>query len=203
MKEFLNLKEIEKISKLLQEGKIGILPTDTVYGIHCLTWNKEAVERIYQIKKRDPNRPFLVLISSIDELGSFGITPTLFQKKVLNKVWPGPISIVFPCKNKKIVHLRRGKNSLAFRLPRKLFLKNLLQRCGSLVSTSANLSGQKTVVSAKDAQKIFGDQIDFLVDGGELNRKPSVIISFDGNQIKVLRKGDGDLKKLFSCLKKE
>ncbi len=170
---FLSLKEIEKTAKLLREGKIGVLPTDTIYGIHALAWNKEAVERVYSIKKRESNKPFLILISSTKDLDLFEVTLEPFQKKVLDKVWPGPISVVLACGGKKTAHLRRGKNTLAFRLPQTFFLRKLLEKSGPLVSTSANLSGQEAVASAKEAQKIFGSQVDFFVDGGELPQEPS------------------------------
>jgi len=193
MKSLFNLKEIEKIAKLLQKGKIGILPTDTIYGIHASAWDKEAVERIYSIKKRESNKPFLVLISSIKDLDLFKITLESFQRKVLNKVWPGPVSVVFACGGRKTAHLRRGKNTLAFRFPQKVFLRRLLEKSGPLVSTSANLSGQKVATSVKEAQEIFGDQVDFFVNGGKLSQEPSTIISFSQNQVKILRRGKGNL----------
>ena len=77
------------VAGLLAKGGVGVIPTDTIYGIVGPALRKDAVERIYRLRKRDPGKPMIILISSADELSKFGIEPTPEALKVLQRVWPG------------------------------------------------------------------------------------------------------------------
>ncbi len=107
----------EKAGKILLNGGIAVLPTDTIYGLHCLATNKGAVERIYDLKGRDRAKPFIILISSLDDLKSYGVTVDEKLSELLANYWPGPNSIILPVTNERFEYLHRGTKSLAFRLP--------------------------------------------------------------------------------------
>ncbi|MFA6325393.1 MAG: L-threonylcarbamoyladenylate synthase [Candidatus Paceibacterota bacterium] len=178
-----NLNEKNAID-ILKNGGIGVIPTDTVYGLVGSALSKEIVERIYKVKGRDVKKPFVVLISSLNDLKKFGIS----VQSSLNKYWPGKISIVLPCKNKKFIYLHRGMKSIAFRLPSKKSLVEILKKTGPLVSTSANLSYLKSAENINEAKKYFKNDVDFYLPGGTLKGKPSVLIKFDKNgEVEVLR----------------
>jgi L-threonylcarbamoyladenylate synthase len=83
-----------KAAVLLKEGAIGVIPTDTIYGICTSAFNKKAVEKVYKLRKRNPNKPCIILISSLEDLKKFNIRLTLWQKKILEKLWPGKISVI-------------------------------------------------------------------------------------------------------------
>src|SRR4051812_10236635 len=110
---------MEEIIKQLKNDGIGVIPTDTLYGIVGSALSKKAVERIYEVKGRNTNKPFIVLISDFADLKKFGVTPTKDQNEYLKKIWPGRVSVIFPCSGKKFEYLHRGTNTLAFRFPRK------------------------------------------------------------------------------------
>ena len=191
-----NFKEIEKqIVPILLKGGIGVLPTDTLYGLVGSVMKKKTVERIYALRQRDIAKPMIILISSVNDLKNFGISLNALQKKTLKSLWPGKVSVILECKNKKWEYLHRRKNSLAFRLPDDLDFQKMLKKSGPLVAPSANLEGKEPAATYLEALKYFGENVDFYVDFGRLKSKPSTIVSLDGKgEVEVLRSGAVKMK---------
>ncbi len=178
------------IVKLLSIGKVGVMPTDTVYGIVGSALNPQTVEEIYKLRKRAKDKPMIVLISGISDLAKFDIKISKYTEEALKKIWPNPVSVVLPCPSEKFTYLHRGKKTLAFRLPKDKRLMDLLKETGPLVAPSANVEGQPVAETIQDAKKVFGAGASFYVDGGKLALKASTVIRLhqDGTRI-VLREG--------------
>lgn len=184
---------LKDLIKTLKNDGVGIIPTDTLYGIVGSAFSKKAVERIYKIKGRDEHKPFIVLISSIKDLEKFGINPNFLpllrgsaQKARGSYSWPAKTSIILPCSKYKYLH--RGENAIAFRLPKKKPLIALLKKTGPLVAPSANPQGLTPASNIKEAKKYFGDSVDFYMAGGTLKSNPSTLLKIDTNgEIEVLR----------------
>jgi L-threonylcarbamoyladenylate synthase len=204
--------------EILKSGGVGVLPTDTIYGIVGSALNKKAVARIYKLRRRSPHKPMIILISDMrqETWDKFGIKPTPAMIKILKRFWPGKVSIILMTKDmrqaawrKKWRYLHRGINSLAFRLPKPARLRRLLQKTGPLVAPSANWEGWPPAKTIKEAKKYFGTArvkdalrsravskgtaatsggIDFYVDGGPLLGAPSKLIKIERGKIIVLRK---------------
>ncbi len=177
-----------KIVELFRQGKVGILPTDTLYGIHGSVFHPDSIERIYQIRKRDPKKPFIILISRVTDLSIFKISLDSKTKEILYKIWPGKVSVVLPCSEKMFEYLHRGGNSLAFRIPETDILE-LLEKTGPLISTSANPEGSAPAKTIEEAEAYFGNEIDFYVNAGRLESPPSTLIKIEDGKIIVLREG--------------
>ncbi len=175
-----------RLSKLLAAGAVGVVPTDTIYGLVCLASDEAAVARLYAFKKRE-HKPGTVIATDIDQLVSLGITRRYL--KAVEQFWPNPISIIIPSgDNLKYLHL--GKGGLAIRIPKEPQINALLKQTGALLTTSANHPGELPANTIKEAQKYFGETLDFYVDGGDLsNRPPSTIIRIIDDAIEVLRPG--------------
>lgn len=175
--------------KILNKGGIGVLATDTIYGLVGSALNKKAVERVYKTRKRSPNKPCIILISSLKDLEKFDIKLDAQTTKVLTKLWGvrSPTSNILPLPSttlgvnpqSKFKYLHRGTNTLAFRLlkntKRNKDLINILQKTGPLVAPSANLEGEAPATTIKQAKAYFGDSVDFYV-AGRTSKKPSKII---------------------------
>jgi L-threonylcarbamoyladenylate synthase len=172
--------------EVLRNGGVGIMATDTLYGLVGLALDPSAVERIYQLKRRHPSKPLIILIGSQADLKLFGINPDGQQKKSLNTYWPGPVSIILPCHRHDFEYLHRGTNTLAFRLPDKPALQRLLARTGPLVAPSANPESEPPAASLGQAKGYFGAEVDFY-KSGQTKSKPSKLIKIDGQQVTVLR----------------
>lgn len=171
--------EINKIADLLNQNKIGVMPTDTVYGIHCKVLNPTLMDQVYNIKQRPKDMPFITLIQKVEDLELFDIIPSDFELEQIKNYWPGPNTLIFETSN-------TGK-TLSFRIPDNRFLHEVLKNTGPLISTSANLYKQPTSTTIDEAINYFGDKIDFYVDGGELKNPPSSIYKIENNQILKIR----------------
>jgi len=180
----------KKVFKLIKNGGVGVLPTDTIYGVCGSALDENIVERIYGIKKRDKKKPMVINIGSYKQLDLLGIKLDKDTKDTLNRLWPGKVSAILSCKLDKFSYLHRGKNSLAVRFPDFKELTDLLKKVGPVVSTSANIEGTSPANNIEEAQDYFGDKVDFYVDGGRLEAIPSTLIDIKEGKINVLRQGE-------------
>ena len=176
------------IRRVLKANGVAVIPTDTIYGIVGRALNKDTVLRIYDVKKRAPEKPCIILIGNITELEKFSIYLSLEQKEILLKYWPGPTSIILECPLEKFFYLHRGTNTLALRMPRADSLQSLLMEIGPLIAPSANPEGMMPAEDTKEAKKYFGDSVDYYLDRGRITGKPSKLIKLqkDGS-VSILR----------------
>lgn len=181
---YMSVEESAKL--LLLPGAVGILPTDTLYGLVARISDKEAVQRLYSIKKRD-KKPGTLIAANNNQLEALGIHAALIERA--GGFWPGPVSIIFPI-DSSLDYLSQGVGSLAIRMPANRDLVALLEKTGPLITSSANHPGKPPATTIAEAQQYFGDQVDFYIDGGNLsNRAASTIIRFDGDHIEIIRLG--------------
>lgn len=162
-----------QVSSLLVSGGVGVLRTDTLYGIVCQANNRAAVKRLYNLKDRDERKSPIVLISSTDDL--FDV-PSEQVHQSLENIWPGPVSVILPSQNAP-QWLRRQNKSIAYRLPANDALVSLLKVTGPLIAPSANPEGQPPAMNLAQTQAYFGERVDFYVDGGDVTSTlPSKIL---------------------------
>ncbi|MBP6942701.1 MAG: threonylcarbamoyl-AMP synthase [Candidatus Buchananbacteria bacterium] len=177
--------QVQEITDQINKGAIGVLPTDTLYGVVASIKQLEAVERVYTVKQRDRHKACIVLIAKLDDLQLFGITVDEYRDR-LNEYWPGPVSVVLPtgtCPE----HLCRKGPSLAVRFPNDPWLQSLLALTGPLIAPSANPETQPPATTIAEAQQYFNSDIDFYVDGGILAGKASTLISLVEPETTTLR----------------
>lgn len=177
----------KKIAVNLMRDGVGVMPTDTIYGIVGSALSKKAVARIYKLRKRNLKKPFIVLISSVDDFAIFDVSIDTKIKKILKRFWPGKVSIILPVKNNHFLYLHRGTKTIAFRLSAKKSLRSLLHRTGPLVAPSANIEGEPPATTIEEAKKYFGEKVDFYVDAGRINIIPSVLIAIKNKKVVTLR----------------
>jgi L-threonylcarbamoyladenylate synthase len=172
--------------KHINAEHIGVMPTDTLYGIVASAFSKKAVEKIYHLKHRDLKKPLIVLIGDIDDLKKFNIPFRAFEETT-KKYWPGPISIILPCEDETFSYLHRGTNSIAFRLPNPEWLQTFLRETGPLVAPSANPEGLPPAKNVEEAKNYFADSVSFYIDHGTLTGNPSTIINLLDDEEKIIR----------------
>ncbi len=168
-------------------GEVGVIPTDTLYGIVCSAFNEKAIEKIYELKKRNINKSVVILISDISDIKKFEINTSDEILEKIEKFWPGPNSIIFPCQLEKFKYLHHGANEIAFRLPDNKNLIEFLKQTGPIIAPSANIEGLPPAKNIDEAQKYFGSNVDFYIDGGILDGQPSRLIKFVGGDIQFVR----------------
>lgn len=179
----------EEIIKILKSGGIGVLPTDTQYGLVTQALNETAVEKAYQLRRRSPDKPFIILISVVDDLKLFGIDIDNKTSQFLHKIWPNSVSVILSVTSNDFAYLHRGTNSLAFRIPNNPDLLTILKETGPLIAPSANIEGHPYAKTITEAKNYFGDSIDFYEDKGEVESNPSTLIKIGEEGVEVLRQG--------------
>ena len=170
----------------LQNGAVGVLPTDTLYGLVCRATDQNAVSRLYGLKKRE-QKPGTLIAASIDQLVELGLKRRYLT--AVERYWPGPISVIIPCGH-DLAYLHQSVQSLAVRLSADQQLNSLLTAVGPLLTSSANLPGESPANTVADAQNYFGDSVDFYIDGDDLSGgQPSTVIRIVDDAVEVLREG--------------
>jgi L-threonylcarbamoyladenylate synthase len=173
--------------KLLKPGAVGVIPTDTVYGLVARAADKAAVIRLYALKGRE-HKPGTIIAANIGQLVELGIKRRYLT--AVEQFWPGAVSVEIPCGETRLEYLHLGKMTLAIRLPAGSELRDLLYKTGPLQTSSANQPGEPPANTIAEAKKYFGDRIDFYIDGGDLsNRQPSTIIRIIDDAIEIIREG--------------
>lgn len=189
-KVFLSLED-DGLIELLASGAVGVIPTDTIYGLVAHAANEAAVTRLYRLKHRR-HKPGTVIAASIDQLLALGIEHRYLA--VSQRFWPGPVSVETP---HGINYLHQGTGRQAFRIPADEVVRQFLLKTGPLQTTSANAPGLLPATKLSDAKGYFGDDVDFYVDGGDLGgRAPSTIVRFtEQGELEVVRQGAGTFPK--------
>ncbi len=196
-------KDLNKGKDFLKRGKVIVAKTDTLYGILGNALDKNVVERIYKIKGRKIDKPYIVLIPDISFLRFFEVEPSKEEKILLKNKG---ITVIIPTKNpEKFKYLHRGKNEIAFRIPENENLIKLMEEIKTpLVAPSANLEGKPPAKNVEEAVKYFGDKIDLYIDSGEVkNEFPSTIVKIENGKIKIVREGNVSYNKIKEILEKE
>lgn len=174
---------LKRVIRALREGEVVCAPTDTVYGLLADAMNEKAVQKIFQIKRREEEKPLPWFVSGVwmaREYAEIGGK----EEQFLKKAWPGAVTAVF--------RARRG-GTIGLRAPKDEFLQSMLREMGMpLAQTSANISGKPPARSAKMAFRYFVGQSPcpaLLVDGGERKGEASTVIDLTGGTPRILREG--------------
>lgn len=184
-----NIWNDKNLIKVLREDGVVVMPTDTLYGIIGRALSQITVERIYKLRKRNPEKPCIILIGELDKLQKFSITLSEKQKSALKKYWPGPVSIVLDCLDDSLSYLHRGTKTLAFRLPSPQSLRDLLIKVGPLIAPSANLQARPPSKNISEAKEYFGNLVDLYLDAGKLAGKASKVIRLRKNGSATVLRG--------------
>lgn len=169
----------EQVVDTLVGGGVGVIPTDTLYGVVASARDADAVSRVYEVKHRNPDKPCIVLIADPGDVEEFGVVLSDGLREVLMGYWPGPYSILLPSIDETFSYLDRGTGEIAFRVPDDDALRELLRATGPLIAPSANTEGDAPATTVSTAQQYFGDSVDFYVDGGERAEKASTLLRID------------------------
>ena len=175
----------DKYVEILRNEGVGVIPTDTLYGVVGVWGSDSALKRIKEVRRVDkkPNG-WITLISDINDLKKMAIDLSQKQFDMLSKIWPGAFSVGFK------------DEPGAYRLPAQNELRDFLKKTGPLIAPSANITGYAPARNINEANDYFAESVDFYVDGGELNGNPSTVIVLNDNAVEIIREGAGDISLL-------
>ncbi|RBQ23390.1 Threonylcarbamoyl-AMP synthase [Candidatus Methanobinarius endosymbioticus] len=180
---------IDEAVEVLSPGGVILYPTDTVYGLGANIFNEKAVEKVYNIKNRDYIKPLSVCVSSVEEVHLIAVIPAEYENS-LSKYLPGPFTFIFN-KTDSIPDYFAKNHKIGVRIPKNEISRKLAQNF-PITSTSANLSGKKTLKSPKEILSQLNEGIDFIVDVGSLEDSvPSTVVDLTRKKPNILRQGTG------------
>jgi len=180
---------------LNRPGSVLLVPTETVYGLVCRWDDKEAVERIYELKGREKAKPLALFADSVDTLKKFDLYLNKNAEKLASKLCPGALTIVVPTPT---------GDTLGFRIPDHPFILELLKRLGyPLASTSANRSGEPNALNVDAALAMLDGEPDVVINGGAIppDRQASTVVMALDDSLKILRQGPVSENQLYSAIK--
>ncbi len=173
----------------VRAGQVGVVPTDTLYGLVASAMIPEAVGRVYTIRGRETGKPCIVLLAEIGDLSLFDIILDEATSRLLDSVWPGAMSVVLPCDDAKWEYLHRGTGTVAFRVPADDRLRAFLHEAGPVIAPSANPAGERPAETMEESITYFDTDADFVVDGGRRAGLPSTIARIESGGWHVFRQG--------------
>ncbi|MHA1303430.1 MAG: L-threonylcarbamoyladenylate synthase [Candidatus Heimdallarchaeaceae archaeon] len=189
---------IEQAVLYLKSGDVIAFPTDTVYGVGANVFDEQAVNKIFEIKQRPRDKPINVLISSMDQLEQLieGINP--LAERLFRLFWPGALTLILLKKDSVPEVVTAGKYTIGVRMPKNPVALKIIEELGSpLAATSANISGKKSPLNAKEVFEQLGGRIPLILDGGETQeRVESTILDLSSKKPKILREGGIPSEKL-------
>lgn len=174
----LSHKNVKRAASVVARGGVIVFRTDTLYALGADPFNAAAVRKVKDLKRREDNRPILVLISDVDQLGRLIEHRSAVFDELAKRFWPGALTIIGRATSQLPSELTAGTNSVGVRLPDDETVSSLVRACGgALTATSANPSGEPPARSAAEALKYFGEKVDLILDGGATKTdRPSTVV---------------------------
>ncbi len=177
---------------LLKKGEVIAVPTDTIYGIACLAQNSAALNKIYEIKRRDATKPLAISLGDTSEIPNWA--QVNISNALLNDLLPGPFTLIFKRNAELNPDLNPQIDSIGIRIPNSSFIREVSRKCGPLALTSANISSEPSAISVFEFEHIW-PEISAIFDGGSLSvndpeKKGSTVIDLtQEGKYKIIREG--------------
>jgi L-threonylcarbamoyladenylate synthase len=193
---------IAEASRIIRKGGVVVFPTTSLYGLGADAFNAEAVNRIFHLKQRPANKAILVLIKDKNELDRLAAVVPPAATAIMEKFWPGKISIVFHAKQGLSANLTAGTKKIGIRLPGLNIAYKLVQAAGCpMTGTSANLSGSAGCFQVKDLDKNIVDGVDLILDAGPLRGGVgSTVVDVTGETPLILRQSEFPPDDIFNVI---
>ena len=186
---------IRKAVEALKNGELVITPTESVYGLVADPSRPEAIEKIFQTKKRPHSQALSIHIADPEEVTQWAENIDSEAKKLIEQYWPGPLTIILPKASHVPDSITGGQNTVGLRCPDHPIAQALIRGVGhGLIMTSANISGEPSPTTAEEARAQLGEQVKIILDDGPCKHGiASTIIDATVQPMKIIRQGTVDL----------
>lgn len=180
---------LSEAARIVQGGGVIAMPTESVYALGACAFDEAAIRRICAIKGERAQKPILVLIADRSQLDALVARVPPAAAVLMDRFWPGPLTIVFPASPRLPVALTAGTGTIGVRMPAQPLLATLLRVTGPLTGTSANRSGAVPAQTAGEVAHSLGPEVNLILDGGPASAtRPSTVVAV-AERVQVLREG--------------
>lgn len=184
---------IDKTVEVLRRGGIIAYPTDTFYGIGCDIMNKKAIQAVYRLKRRSPDKPFSFICADLKNISQWAKV-TNYAYKTMRRLLPGPYTFILPGSNLVPKIMLTKRKTAGIRVPDNKICLALVEALGNpIISTSAATPEGETFHDASLILDHYAAAIEIAIDGGPVAGKPSSVISLLEDEPEVIREGLGDV----------
>ena len=174
----------QDIALALSQGDLVVMRTDTIYGILALASDPIVVEKLYSARKRDVNKPCILLVADAESIPISDAQRHAYQELALER----PTTLVTQVSDSYLPHLPKNSGTLAFRAVNLPELQEIIRLCGPVLAPSANPEGLTPAINLSEAKGYFGDKVACYVDGGEVTKNtPSRIVKFADGAVQIIR----------------
>ena len=180
---------MDKIEKTLAAGGAVVLPTETVYGLFAQALNEEAVERVYELKRRPRDKALNLNVASLEEIYAFSKNQPSYLKQLYQVFLPGPLTIILQANDRVPAWINSGMATVGFRVPKHPVTLDLIRKYGPLIGPSANLSGKASGTDFQQIMLDFQEQVLGVEDDASLTGQDSTILDLSGEKARILRQG--------------
>lgn len=187
------LRFINKAVTVLKNGGVIIYPTDTVYGIGCDIFNKEALERIFGIKNDSSNKLLSFVCSDLKDIAKYAKVSD-YAYRTMKHLLPGPYTFILPAAKEVPKKLWSKRRTVGIRVPNHLVTLTLVSELGNpIISTSATNRKGEILYNPEEIKNIFSTQVDLMLSSGYLHGDPSSVVDLSEDAPEVIREGAGDV----------
>ena len=180
---------MDKIEKILTAGGAVVLPTETVYGLFAQALNEEAVERVYELKRRPRDKALNLNVASLEEIYAFSKNQPSYLEQIYQTFLPGPLTIILQANDRVPAWINSGMETVGFRIPKHPVTLDLIRKYGPLIGPSANLSGKASGTSFQRIMMDFQEEVSGVEDDAALTGQDSTILDLSGETAHILRQG--------------
>ena len=180
---------MDKIEKTLAAGGAVVLPTETVYGLFAQALNEEAVERVYELKRRPRDKALNLNVASLEEIYAFSKNQPSYLDKLYQTFLPGPLTIILQANDRVPAWINSAMETVGFRIPNHPVTLDLIRKYGPLIGPSANLSGKASGTSFQQIMMDFQEQVSGVEDDASLTGQDSTILDLSREKALILRQG--------------
>jgi len=183
--------KISRIAEVLQKGGIIAYPTETFYGLGVNGYKKEAIQRIYRLKRRDLTKPLSLVVSDMEMVDELAIDIPPVLTALAKEFWPGPLTVILKASSQLPQEIVSLEGSVGVRLPALTWLRDLIREAGfPITATSANLSGEREISEPDEVIDNFWGKVDIIADGGKTTGiLPSTVIDLTSTKPQIVREG--------------
>ena len=184
-----------EIARLIADGGVGVIPTDTVYAFVCDVGNRKAIERLYAVKQMDPKKPTSIMCRDMSMVSTYVKPVHSTNFRAMRRSLPGPYTFILRASSQIPRLMLRKRRTIGVRIPDDEVCTALMEEldrpllCSSVRTVDDSHWNQPVFIAER-----FGARLDFVVDGGERLVEPSTVVDLTGSEPEIIREGKGDIE---------
>jgi tRNA threonylcarbamoyl adenosine modification protein (Sua5/YciO/YrdC/YwlC family) len=187
------LRLIRKVADTLKNGGVIAYPTDTIYGLGCDLYMKDAIKKIRHLKRESMNKHLSIICADLKDISNYAHVPD-YAYRIMKSLIPGPYTFILEATKLVPKIMLTNQKTVGIRVPDNKISLTLVKELGHpIITTSVNKPDKSLYNDPEDIAQIFGKTLDLVIDGGTIVAEHSSIIDLTGDQPRILRVGKGDV----------